>query len=218
LKKNNDLKRINKEREIKKKFEELEELKKIMFKKALEESKDKHNAATLISLLYRVCKAKKIFKNKKNQINLELLHKKEKKFIRSIVLFQKFYRFFSIKNWLYFNGIKFHSYKLNIKKIENKNRKNNNKIIESKLKKVNNSIIKYKNIDKRKILTKTDVQNRIDVETSKKLLFDRKKLFSKLQHDHVNLLQVLILIIFYLILLLYYGTSQRSYIINHTNQ
>ena len=57
-----EVKRIQLEKKLKKDFETAEERRRLEFLKAERESHDKHRAATLISLLYRNAKAKKMLK------------------------------------------------------------------------------------------------------------------------------------------------------------
>eukprot|EP01038_Epipyxis_sp_PR26KG_P007862 gene7862-10671_t len=167
-----EVKRIQKDREMAKEFERQEEQRRIQYLKALEESKDRHNAATIISLLYRKNKARRIVNEKRKQLKLEKLYIFEKKFNQSIIKTQLIFRQFSTRKFLYLKGIKFrkefskHTYQM---------RKS-----------------KSSSIDRSLLLTNEELQSRIIYELTQRAANNKSELFGKLEEQVNSLKQMLV--------------------------
>lgn len=102
-----EIKRIQREKQLLKEYEEQEEKRRLAFNKASEESRELHFAATKISLLYRCKKAKRLVHEKRFQLTLEKIIALQKKYLQSIVFVQKWFRMFRVRLFLYKKGFKF---------------------------------------------------------------------------------------------------------------
>ena len=99
------MKRLEQEKRLAQEFEQQEEIRRRSFLKAGQESHDKHEAATNISLLYRVAKAKRLVSAKRVQHELEGYTVKENAVDKQWIPVQRIFRLFSTRNWFAKKGI-----------------------------------------------------------------------------------------------------------------
>jgi len=102
-----EVKRIQRERQLLKEFEQQEEAKRIAFLKASQEARDLHSAATVMTCMYRKAKAKEIVHNKRLQTRLEDALDKERDFNNAVLTVQRILRMMSVRYWTYQFGKKF---------------------------------------------------------------------------------------------------------------
>lgn len=99
-----EVKRIQRERQLLKEFEQQEEMRRIAFLKASEEMKDFHTAATRLNCMYRARKAKRIVSNKRMQQRLEVALQQESNYLNAIICVQRTMRMVSARAWLHSFG------------------------------------------------------------------------------------------------------------------
>jgi len=113
-----EAKRIQEEKKMAKDFEKQEELRRMEHLKNMELSKEQHDAATRISLLYRKKKARRIVAEKRVQLDMESVIKENRSLDKRWIPFQKLFRQYSMRKWLDARGVKF-----NLKRKRKKKRK-----------------------------------------------------------------------------------------------
>ena len=108
-----EAKRIQQEKQMAKDFEKQEEQRRIEFLKNQELAGELHDASTLISLLYRTKKARRIVQEKKVQVSMEAVIKHNRELDSQWIPVQKAFRQYSTRKWFSDRGVK---YKINRKK------------------------------------------------------------------------------------------------------
>jgi len=102
-----EVKRIQRERQLLREFEQQEEARRISFLKASQESKDLHDACTVICLLYRSMRAKSIVAERRLQLHLERALVAQARFSQAVVTIQRTLRMHSTRQWLHSFGLHF---------------------------------------------------------------------------------------------------------------
>ena len=157
--------RMKKEKEMMKEFEQQEEARRLAHIRAMQESQQKHQAATLISLLYRRAHAKKIVTEKRTQKLFEKEVRSENSFLKSVVFLQRTVRVFLVRIWFYKQGYKFRNWKLKSARKERINRKGRH-------------------------LDREELRKIVDRNVMRRLQYNRWVLFKSMQDSAVHLQEV----------------------------
>ena len=158
-----EITRMKKEKELLKEFEQQEEARRLAHLRASQESQQRHMAATHISLLFRRAHAKKLVQEKRVHIRLEKMMRAQFKFLHSIVLLQKTIRVFLVRIWFFKQGYRFKNVKL--RRRERVNRKGRH-------------------------LDKEGLNNLVDKNLFRRILYSRWMLFKAVQDSVVHLKEV----------------------------
>jgi hypothetical protein len=127
MRSNAEIVRLKREKQLMKEYEQQEEARRLAHLRAMQESQQRHLAATAISLLFRRQHAKKLVGQRRAQLHFEGALRRHRTFIASIVCVQKTYRMFAIRNWFFKQGFKFkHFHKSRYNRREKINRKGKN--------------------------------------------------------------------------------------------
>ena len=111
-----EVQRLQAEKRMAKEYEEQEEARRLQFLKAQTESNDKHLAATEISLLYRRKRARKIVRERREQLELEAVTKEEARQKVCWIPFQKLFRQYSTRIWFAKRNVVYKLYRKKKKK------------------------------------------------------------------------------------------------------
>lgn len=134
------------------------------------ESREKHEAATKISLLYRYKKANRIVRAKRIQKEIEFNLDRQTKYIQSVIRIQTIVRMYSVRLWFLKRGVKF--------KVFNK---------KARAKRLDRVSVK---VARSKLVTKADVRGRVQRDVNIRTVNNRKLLLSNLADLYSNTMQV----------------------------
>lgn len=102
-----EVQRLAKERRLLKEYEKQQEQMRLAFLQAQELYKEKNKSATLISLLYRGRKARRLVREKRQQLALEAAVRGQDKFTKGVLRLQVLIRRFEARMWLFKCGFLF---------------------------------------------------------------------------------------------------------------
>lgn len=173
-----EVKRIENEKKLKMQFDEVEERRRNAFLKAQQISADRHAAATILSLLYRVRKANAILVEKRRQFRLEGYLAQTRLVQYTWVPLQRAFREYSTKIWFYRRGVVLNRNNFN----NNKNIKNNN--VTKKAKRSGRKGISK--VDKNVLVTEGDLNIRLTYEIRQRRVVQRQMMFTTLYEKHVQ--------------------------------
>lgn len=154
-----EVKRIEQEKRLAKAFEDQEAARRQAHLQAQNMAIQLHDASTVISLLYRVHKAKKIVQQKRLQNKIEALGKELKSLSKVCIPLQRRYRIYSTVAWLNKRGVKF--------KVGRKRKKKRYEPVTDKI-------------------SFDELEVRINYELRQRQINDRKNNFYRLYEKHVK--------------------------------
>ena len=167
LKNAKEVKRVLEEKRMAKEYEAEEERRRIEFLKAESEAIEKHDAATKISLLYRVKKAKSVVTTRRYQLVLEKVLTANSNYENIWIPVQKLIRRYLTRCWLYKRGVNF--------KLKRKRKKKRLSLLDGQTAKVSFA----------------ELSTRVDFELENRLLNGRRVLFSKLYEQYTSVVTLL---------------------------